>query len=137
MKIQNNMREKISAVAIIKNNDGDILFLKRFSYDRSFPDIYCLPGGKVEKNEDLKSTLHREVKEETNLNVLNEEHIGVHEFSNATTTFKMHMYLCEVEGDIKISDEHERYGFLNYKSTPMKIGVNTINALHKYYKSNK
>lgn len=128
------MEEKSSAVAIIKNNIGEILFLKRFSYDRSFPDIYCLPGGKVEEDEDIKTALYREVKEETNLNVINETYIGVHHFSNDTTRFKMYMFICEVIGDIQISDEHECYGFLNYELTPIKIGVNTINALNKYYK---
>lgn len=128
------MIKKTSVVAIIKNNDDDILFLKRFSYDRSFPDIYCLPGGKVDKDEDIITALHREVKEETNLDVINEEFIGVHEFNNLTAAFEMYIFICQATGNIKISDEHERYGYLNYKTTPVKIGINTLTALNKYYK---
>ena len=128
------MKEKSSAVAIIKNCNNEILFLKRFSYDRAFPDIYCLPGGKIDENEAIVDALHREVKEETDLDVVKEEYIGYHTFSNETTTFNMHMFICDVKGDIKISDEHECYGFLDLDTTVQKIGINTITALNKYYK---
>lgn len=127
--------KKTSVVAIIKNDDGNILFLKRFPYDRSFPHIYCLPGGKVDDGEDVITALHREVKEETNLEVVSEEYIGFHEFSNSTHTFKMCMFVCEVKGIFRISEEHETYGFLDYEKTPAKIGANTIEALNKNYKS--
>jgi 8-oxo-dGTP diphosphatase len=127
------MKEKSSAVAIIKNYKNEILFLKRFSYDRSFPDIYCLPGGKVDDGEDIITALHREVKEETDLDFVNEEYIGCHEFSNDTTTFKMFIFVCKLKGHkITISDEHECYDFLDYKNTDKKIGVNTMTALNMY-----
>jgi len=127
------MKERISAVAIIKK-DNKILFLKRFSYDRSFPNIYCLPGGKVDGGEEIKTALYREVKEETDLDVISDEYIGYHEFSNETTNYEMHMFICEVKGDIKISYEHECYEYLNFEENLDKIGINTIEALKKYYK---
>lgn len=54
-----------AALAIIKNSENKILFLKR----NFLPYGLGLPGGKSEKNESIWETLQREVLEETNLEV--------------------------------------------------------------------
>ena len=69
--------------------------------------MWELPGGKVEKGEFFADALVREIKEETNLDV------KVGDFAEAVQNDYMHkrtvqvmMYLCDVKGEVKISDEH-------------------------------
>ena len=91
---------------IIKDNDK-ILIVKRHPKSRTDPEMWELPGGKVENGEFFADALVREIKEETNLDV------KVGDFCDAVQNDYMHkrtvqimMYFDEVEGEIKISDEH-------------------------------
>ena len=57
--------QKSATVALIKNNK--LLLLKRGSTAPWNPDKYCLPGGKLEHNEELIECGARELYEETNI----------------------------------------------------------------------
>lgn len=92
---------------IIKNNANEILIVKRHPKSRTDPEMWELPGGKVEKGEFFADALVREIKEETNLDV------KVGDFAEAVQNDYMHkrtvqlmMYLGDVKGEVKISDEH-------------------------------
>lgn len=92
---------------IIKNNANEILIVKRHPKSRTDPKMWELPGGKVEKGEFFADALVREIKEETNLDV------EVGDFAEAIQNDYMHkrtvqlmMYLEDVKGEVKISDEH-------------------------------
>ena len=92
---------------IIKNDNGEILIVKRHPKSRTDPEMWELPGGKVEKGEDFDVALVREIKEETSLDG------KVGDFCEAVQNDYMHkrtvqlmMYLDDVEGTVKISDEH-------------------------------
>ena len=54
---------------IIKNDSDEILIVKRHPKSRTDPEMWELPGGKVEKGEHFADALVREIKEETNLDV--------------------------------------------------------------------
>lgn len=95
---------------IIKNDANEILIVKRHPKSRTDPEMWELPGGKVESGEEFADALVREIKEETNLDV----EIG--DFAEAIQnnythkrTVQIMMYLCEVKGEIKISDEHTEW----------------------------
>ena len=92
---------------VIKNDDGEILVLKRHPKSRTDPCMWELPGGKLEKGEDFTDGLVREIKEETSLDA------SAGDFCEAVQNDYMHkrtvqliMYLDDVEGDVKISEEH-------------------------------
>ena len=92
---------------IIKNDDNEILILKRHPKSKTDPEMWELPGGKVEKGEHFTTALVREIKEETNLDA------DVGDFCEAVQNDYMHkrtvqviMYLENIKGDVKISDEH-------------------------------
>lgn len=92
---------------IIKNENGEILILKRHPKSKPDPEMWELPGGKVEKGEFFTDALVREIKEETNLN----SEVGG--FAEAIQNDYMHkrtvqlmMYLTNIEGEVKISEEH-------------------------------
>ncbi len=92
---------------IIKNEDDEILILKRHPKSKTDPEMWELPGGKVEKGEHFTNALVREIKEETNLDA------DVGDFCEAVQNDYMHkrtvqviMYLENIKGDVKISEEH-------------------------------
>lgn len=95
---------------VIKNNNGEILIVKRHPKSKTDPEMWELPGGKVEKGEHFADALVREIKEETNLDV------NVGDFCEAVQNDYMHkrtvqlmMYLEDAEGSVKISDEHTEF----------------------------
>ncbi len=92
---------------IIKNDDGEILILKRHPKSRTDPDTWELPGGKVEEGEFFDDALVREIKEETNLDCkVGDLAIAIQHDYPYKRTVQMIMYLDDVKGDFKISDEH-------------------------------
>ena len=95
---------------IIRNSAGEILIVKRHPKSRTDPEMWELPGGKVEKGEHFADALVREIKEETNLDV------NVGDFCEAIQndyphkrTVQLMMYLDDIEGSVEISDEHTQF----------------------------
>ena len=92
---------------IIKNDDGEILILKRHPKSRTDPDTWELPGGKVENGEFFDDALLREIMEETNLDCkVGDLAIAIQHDYPFKRTVQMIMYLDDVKGEVKISDEH-------------------------------
>ncbi len=106
----NNMKTYgLTVRGIIKKND-EILVVKRHPKSKTDPGMWELPGGKVEKGEYFVDALVREIKEETDLDV------DVGDFCEALQndyphkrTVQIMMYLENVRGDVKISDEHTEW----------------------------
>lgn len=100
---------------IIKKDD-EILIVKRHPKSKTDPEMWELPGGKVEKGEHFADALVREIKEETDLDV------EVGDFCDAVQndyshkrTVQLMMYLNDVEGQVKISEEHTEYMWADLK----------------------
>ena len=113
---------KESSVCIISNTEGEILLLKRFEYDRTLPNFYCLPGGKLEKGESASEGCVREVFEETGLTLSDVKFkckkVDINFFTGVVDSF-----------DVKISNEHSGYKFIavsefdNYEIAPVSKSV--------------
>ena len=58
--------QKSATVAVI-NNEQKLLLLRRGPTAPWMPGRYCLPGGKIEKNEDATYAASRELSEETGI----------------------------------------------------------------------
>lgn len=63
---------KVGAFAFIRSKDGKVLMIRKKNRRNNTPGIYYVPGGLFEKeyDRDLIYTVAREVKEETNFNIL-------------------------------------------------------------------
>ncbi|WP_292824051.1 NUDIX domain-containing protein [Methanobrevibacter sp.] len=110
LKIVNMAFYGLTMRGVIKNTDNEILILKRHPKSKTDPEMWELPGGKVEKGEHFTNALIREIKEETNLDC------EVGDFCEAVQNDYMHkrtvqliMYLENIKGDVKISEEHTEF----------------------------
>ena len=118
---------------IIKNSDDEILIVKRHPKSRTDPEMWELPGGKVENAENFADALIREIKEETNLDC------EVGDFCEAVQNDYMHkrtvqliMYLDDVSGDVKISEEHTDWMWANLdKIETLEISTSLEKVLKK------
>ena len=121
---------------IIKNDDNEILIVKRHPKSKTDPEMWELPGGKVEKGEFFADALVREIKEETNLDC------KVGDFCEAIQNDYMHkrtvqlmMYLTDITGDVKISDEHTDWmwaGIDKIKTLEVSTSLNKLLKKRNY-----
>lgn len=112
------------AAAIIVNNDGQILLQSRADNDR-----WGLPGGCQELGERFEDTIIREVKEETNLDITEEnlELIAVvsgntrrNEYPNGDVVINNTVLYCikNYSGEIKWDNESKEMKFFNLDNLP-------------------
>ena len=59
----------VTAVAVIRNEEGKYLVLKRSDREIAYPGMYTFPGGKIEDNDTVEETLIQEAKEEADLDL--------------------------------------------------------------------
>ena len=134
-KLKNNIMKAygLTVRGVIKNNSGEILIVKRHPMSKTDPEMWELPGGKVEKGEHFADALIREIKEETNLDV------DVGEFCEAVQnnyshkrTVQLMMYLEDVKGNVKISEEHTDFMWANLeKNKELEISTSLKKLLEK------
>jgi len=105
--------------ALITDDDGKILIIKRSSESKTNPDKWELPGGKVDQGEPFDQALIREVKEETNLNISLNHVVGVSE-QNLTLIRAVHIILSAKveEGELNLSSEHDGYAWVYFDTLP-------------------
>ena len=118
---------------VIKNDDGEILIVKRHPKSKTDPEMWELPGGKVEKGEHFADALVREIQEETSLDV------NVGDFCEAVQndyshkrTVQLMMYLSDVKGSVEISDEHTEFMWASIeKIKTLKLSTSFKKVLEK------
>lgn len=81
--------------AVIKKDDK--IFITRRGYGE-FINMWEFPGGKVESGEEREEALHREIKEELELEIDNLIYLTTVEYDYPTFHVTMHCYTCEISG---------------------------------------
>lgn len=95
-------------------HNSTLLLLKRASTEKFLPDLVELPSGKVDTGENLLTALAREVKEETNLDVLHvNEHINSFDYTSGSgKKCRQFNFTVDVKpvGDVKLNPkEHQAH----------------------------
>ncbi len=102
---------------IVKNDKGEILLLKRHHKSINGPQKWELPGGKVDKGEFFDECLVREIKEETDLDGKPGDFCeAIQDDYPHKRTVQVIMYLKDITGDVKISEEHEDFKWVNVEN---------------------
>lgn len=129
---------QISLKLILKNDKGEVLILNAIR-GGTFEGFHDLPGGRIDVDEfrvDFEDILRREVREEIgDINVdisMIPVSTGRHLIpaSLSSTGSEMHvLYLffegCYLSGDIKISEEHLGYKWINLKNIVLEEYFNS------------
>jgi 8-oxo-dGTP diphosphatase len=98
-----------AAKAIIQDGDK-FLILKRTQEEN---DIWEIPGGRMEFGESLENTLHREVKEETNLEIIPKRIINSWDLIEDLRQISGVIYLCKIKsGELQLSHEHKDFQWI-------------------------
>ena len=112
--------------------DNTFLLMKRSSKAKVFPNHWDFPGGKLEHGEDYKDGLVREVKEETNLNVIIEDVEFIY-IENERRPAYVVLFKCEKEaGEVKLSFEHSEFKWVT-KEQALKLNLEPY--LKAYFES--
>ena len=98
-----------AAKAIIQKNEK-FLILKRSEEEKN---LWEIPGGRMEYGETLENTLLREVKEETNLEIIPGEIITSWDLIEDHRQISGVIYHCTIKsGEIQLSHEHKYYQWI-------------------------
>ncbi len=99
-----NDSDQVAQVYVLK--DDKILILQRSDWMAWAPKQWALPGGHIEIGEDFEKGAIRELKEETQLDVINMEHFE--------SDGHLHYYIVtEFEGKIRLNNEHTGWLWAN------------------------
>jgi 8-oxo-dGTP diphosphatase len=130
---------KIAVRAIILNEVGEILLLKRAANDK-MGNKWCLPGGKVDFGFSAEEALKKEIKEETNLDCLWIEFLFYLDWFPAEfyeTHYITLYFQCSVSGDLHLNDESDEYHWSPWndiKNYDITFGNDeALNIFHKSF----
>lgn len=135
--IKNGKEIKHQAVkAIIKNNNGDILFIKR----RTFPFTFSLPAGHIENDEIPEDAIKREVFEETGLLVKKMKLVYKGENLNdrcraGANVHDWFVYECEAQGDLMENYESSFLRWIKPEEGILLVRNQTRKVLEEYVKN--
>jgi 8-oxo-dGTP diphosphatase len=101
---------EVTAGIILK--EDKILIAKR-GLDKKFRGRWEFPGGKLEPGESLQDCIKRELEEELNISIKNQEYFITNEHEYDNFKVKIHSFLIrEYNGEI-ILNEHEELKWIN------------------------
>ncbi|MEM5772230.1 MAG: NUDIX hydrolase [Candidatus Aenigmatarchaeota archaeon] len=117
--------QRIMVTAIIKRKNKYLL-VQRSKNNKTYVGYWQFPEGGIEYGETPLDALAREIKEETNLSLINAKLLWVYSSTLYPLKIGLHIirifYSCKVSGKITLSKECEKYGWFNKKEiTNLKL----------------
>jgi len=128
------IRYHLSVNVIIENTEGKILLLRRSPESRINPGRWDLPGGKVDACESFQDAIHREVMEETGLDVKLTHLVGSSDYRvNGTDVVFLIMHGEIGSEEIRLSNEHDKFLWITPTLIPeMDLCDQFMDVLEKY-----
>lgn len=104
--------QKSATVAVI-DSEQKLLLLRRGSTAPWMPGRYCLPGGKVEQNEELINCAIRELGEETGIVIVDNNYLTPLIVNYSSGYSKVIFYITMNSPVISLNWEHDHYVWVN------------------------
>lgn len=102
---------QVGVKILLKNREGKYLFLRRSK--EKYAEIgaqWDIVGGRIDPGVPLLENLKREIKEETNLEMLNDPVlISAQDILKTDKHVVRLTYIGEATGEVMLSDEHDEY----------------------------
>lgn len=121
-----------------KNISAGVFFYsqstKRFLYllrnDDKNPDIWGIPGGKIENNETLLEGLERECIEEVNYFPKDAKLVPIQKFVNNNFTY--HTFFCKIDNEFTpiLNEEHIGYAWIDFTRYPKPLHPGLFNTVN-------
>ncbi|MCL2518022.1 MAG: NUDIX hydrolase [Oscillospiraceae bacterium] len=89
---------KVRAVLLDENDNMALMYLPKYKYNDS-NDLYMIPGGGIEGNENIEKALEREMLEETGCYIDIIEELGYIECAEDEWAAITYYYLAKVKGE--------------------------------------
>ncbi len=127
-------RYGLAVRVLLKNGNGEVLLLQRSPASSTNPERWELPGGKVDDGERFDEALHREVHEETGLEIALDGPLGTVEQRLAGIR-AVHLIMGGeiIGGELSISDEHMAFAWI----TPARfLDLNLADWFKDYIEQN-
>ena len=88
--------------------------------DARHPGSWGLPGGKCRSGESLLAAIHRECKEEINLDFVNAKFLPIEKWTSADGSFSYHTFFCQVDREFVpvLNSEHWGYAWIDSGQWP-------------------
>ncbi len=100
----------LSVKALVYDDEGRVLILKRSADSKHFKEQWDFIGGKVDPGESLDETLLREAVEETSLTIVLERFAGAVEHEMDKVRVILLFFEARVEsGEVSLGTEHQEY----------------------------
>ncbi len=120
MEITKSNRPYLAVRAVITNENGKVLILKRANTIQG-DGKWCLPGGNIEYGQTAKEAMEREIRQETSLICKKIEFLFFLE-SLPSEESELHyvnfVYRCNVEGNVKLNYESSDYAWIYPDAVP-------------------
>ena len=107
----------VSQKAVVFNEEGKLLAIRRSGTAPVGPHTWDLPGGDLEYGEDPTEGMNREIKEETGLEVVGLTPFDVegHVNNDGSAYWVTIAYKATARGEVKLSYEHDSYQWVTKK----------------------
>ncbi len=114
---------KIHGVRLLIYNNDRLLILKRAGSDKNDSNLWDIPGGKIENDENIFDAIKREVLEETGIKLsspnIKDLHSLIFEDFDNGGKLVIAVFTCESEtSEIQFNAEHSEYRWVNPKELP-------------------
>lgn len=116
---------------LLSRDTENFLLIQRSEYVPA-PNVWGLPGGKLDKNEEPEFAAKRELYEETGINLLSRQFSLIYKNEVHAPRFTFYTYACIVENEMtpKLNWESSDFVWCNMSSLPTPLHWGVSQLLH-------